>query len=946
MPEGESIQGELTPVPDVDWRTKRADAEQRRSRLTERLIIAAAVIAVATMGLYLALYWSTGVWQTGVRAGVLALGMVCLIPAWVMARRQELEWAAVMSFAAVAFAFGGGEVAWSGGTLYTLISAVLLIGLVGSVTIPRRWGLTAAAIVVYGAWTLFVVLAQPISRYDINQSPVLRVYVPAASAAIVLVTVVQIAHAFRFGTIRTRLLIAFAAVALLVAVATGVTSAAVTLQNGQRQTMNQLESATTLKQREIQAWLDALASDMTILLNTERTAENAQVVLQVSPTFGSYEYARQQLTAHFQAHKQQTGRMEELFILDTQGRVVLSTDPSREGQVAADQAYATKGLFGPYVSPPSYSPELGRTIVVLARPLTNAQGAVFGVLAGRPNMEPLNAILAERSGLGKTGETYLVGPDYSLVTPNWGLTQIGAQGVQVRTTATERAVGAQQNGSGLYNNYQGVAVVGSYRWLPSLGAAMLAEQELGETSSTVQTVLLINLAVALGAVLLALGAGMLITRSIARPLSSLAETSSKIAAGDLALSAEVQREDEIGILAAGFNRMTRQLRELISGLEQRVTERTAALEQRSKYLQASAEVGQAVASILDVEGLIKQVVELIRDRFDLYYVGMFLLDESGEWAVLHAGTGEAGQALLARGHRRRVGEGMIGWSVEHGEARIALDVGDDAVRLATAELPETRSEAALPLRSRGRVLGALTVQSAQPAAFDKDSLVVLQTMAEQVAVALDNARLFAASQEAVEAAGRAYGEVSQRGWAQMVRARPDLAFRSDERGVTSAAQIWRPEMERAMEMGQAEAGEAESSDKVPLAVPIKVRGEVIGVLDTYRPSDEGAWSTQEVALFEAIADQLGTALESARLYHDTQRRAVQERLIGEVTARMRETLDVEAVVKTAADEIYKALELDQVVIRLVPTPEGDGRDRRQPVQPSSDADLTRGEAQA
>jgi len=405
----------------------------------------------------------------------------------------------------------------------------------------------------------------------------------------------------------------------------------------------------------------------------------------------------------------------------------------------------------------------------------------------------------------------------------------------------------------------------------------------------------------------------------------------------------VEREDEIGTLAEGFNRMTGQLRDLIGGLEQRVAERTAALEQRSSYLQASAEVGQAAASILEAEGLIKQVVELIRDRFDLYYVGMFLLDESGEWAVLHAGTGEAGQALLARGHRRRVGEGMIGWSVEHGEARIALDVGEDAVRLATVELPDTRSEAALPLRSRGRVLGALTVQTTEPAAFDKDSLVVLQTMADQVAVALDNAQLFAASQQALEAASRAYGAVSQREWAEMIRARPDLAFRSDERGITPATHILRSEMERAMETGQSVRGDgSEGSDRIPLAVPIKVRGEVIGVLDTQRPAEEGTWSAQEVALLEAIADQLGTALESARLYDSTQRRAAQERLIGEVTARMRETLDVEAVVKTAADEIYRVLELDEVVVRLVPPPEGDGRDGIAERSGADRSDLMRG----
>jgi len=928
MPEIESVQATFTP-------------EQRRAALAARLITVGALMSLATMILYLVIYASTGVWQVGVSAASLAIALGCLVPAWLLARRSRLEWAAVLVFAAIMIAYGGGELAWSGATVYNLINVVLLICLVGSVFIPRRWGLWLAAIAVYVAWTSFVVLVEPISRYDVTQLPILRLYVPAASAAIVLITGAQVARAFRIGTIRTRLLIAFGGITLFVAIAVGVTSAVVTFQSGQRQVINQLQSAATLKEREIQAWLDALASDMAILLNTEQTADQAQVVLQVSPTFGSYEYARQQLIARLAAHIEQTGRLDEIFILNPQGQVVLSTDPSRQGQSDAGQAYVSEGLQGPTVSPPSYSSALGRTTMVLARPLTNPQGDVIGVLAGRPSIDALNAILAERSGLGDTGETYLVGPKYDLLTPNWGSVQVQAQSPSVRTVGADRAVGAQESGSGLYDNYQGVPVVGTYRWLPSLGAAVLVEQEQSETLSVVQTVLLTNLAMTVGAVLAALGVAVLITRSIARPLSNLAGTSRKIAAGNLALSAAVEREDEIGVLAEAFNRMTAQLRDLIGGLEQRVAERTAALEQRSGYLQASAEVGQAAASILEAEPLISRVVELIRDRFDLYYVGFFLLDESGEWAVLHAGTGEAGQALLARGHRRRLGEGMIGWSVEHGEARIALDVGDDAVRLATAELPETRSEAALPLRSRGRVLGALTVQSDQPAAFDKDSLVVLQTMADQVAVALDNAQLFAASQQALEAAGRAYGQVSQRAWADMIRTRPDLAFRSDERGITPAAHIMWPEMEQAMETGQSVRGESPGqtglespgqagrespgqtgregsgqSDRLPLAVPIKVRGEVVGVLDTHRPAEQGTWSAQEVALLEAIADQLGTALESARLYQDTQRRAAQERLIGEVTARMRETLDMDTVLQTAVREMREALGVAEVEVYL------------------------------
>ena len=344
---------------------------------------------------------------------------------------------------------------------------------------------------------------------------------------------------------------------------------------------------------------------------------------------------------------------------------------------------------------------------------------------------------------------------------------------------------------------------------------------------------------------------------------------------------------------------------------------TRELERRSLQLEASSAVGRAATTILETDRLIQRAVELIHEQFALYYVGLFLVDEASEWAVLQAGTGEAGQAMLARGHRIAVGEGMIGWSIANEQARVALDVGEEAVRLTTAELPDTRSEAALPLRSRGHVLGALTVQSDQPAAFDEETVVVLQTMADQVAVAIDNARLFAETQSSLEAVRRAYGQLSRAGWTDLLRARPALSYRCDARGATQAGEIWRPEMERALHTGETIQGNGTTvEERTTLAVPIKVRGTVIGVLDTCKPAARGAWTPAEVALIEALADQVGLALEGARLYRDAQRRAAREQLAAQVTAHMRETLDLETVLETAVREIGQTLDLHDVTIQL------------------------------
>jgi PAS domain S-box-containing protein len=195
----------------------------------------------------------------------------------------------------------------------------------------------------------------------------------------------------------------------------------------------------------------------------------------------------------------------------------------------------------------------------------------------------------------------------------------------------------------------------------------------------------------------------------------------------------------------------------------------ADLVQRSNQLQTAAEVSHAATGILDPEELIQQVVDLVQARFGLYYVGLFLVDRAGEWtdepgtwAVLRAGSGEAGQQMLSVGHKLEIGgESMIGWCVANQQARIALDVGEEAVRFDNPYLPETRSEMALPLIARGQAVGAMTVQSEEQAAFSDEDIAVLQTMADQVANAIENARLLEETQRSADRE-RLVGEITAR----------------------------------------------------------------------------------------------------------------------------------------------------------------------------------------
>jgi len=431
-------------------------------------------------------------------------------------------------------------------------------------------------------------------------------------------------------------------------------------------------------------------------------------------------------------------------------------------------------------------------------------------------------------------------------------------------------------------------------------------EALAPVDSTVRVVA----AVTVVALLLAAVAALAASRAITRPLTELAGTATEIAAGNLALAAPVNRSDEIGTLAGAFNTMTAQLRALITGLEERVATRTRELEERSRYLEAAALVGSAAASMLESEPLIRRVVDLIRDRFDLYYVGLFLVDQDGRWADLRAGTGEAGRRMLARGHRIPLGEGMVGWSIEHGQSRVAGDALDDSVRLWVDELPETRSEAAIPLRVRGRNIGALTVQDRREGTLNTDLMAALQMMADQVAVALENARLFSEAQEALEAADRAYSELTGEAWGELLRLRPGFGFRCTERGVSVAAG---PEQEPAAE----QAG--------TLSLPIQVRGHVIGSVETCKPT---GWSPDEIALVNKVVDQLAAALDNARLFEESQRRAVREQLARRMADRLKSLTEIEAIASTAADEMGRILgaETSFVALRVAEPAAGNGHD--------------------
>lgn len=361
--------------------------------------------------------------------------------------------------------------------------------------------------------------------------------------------------------------------------------------------------------------------------------------------------------------------------------------------------------------------------------------------------------------------------------------------------------------------------------------------------------------------------------------------------------------------------LSRQLEQQRDQLEEQVAERTAALARRSTQLHTATQVARDTVAIQDMEHLLRETVHLVSNRFGFYHAGIFLLDEEKQYAVLRAASSNGGRRMLARGHRLRVGEvGIVGHVSRWGEPRIALDVGQDAVFFDNPDLPETRSEIALPLRARGEIIGVLDAQSTEPQAFGEDDVAVLQTLADQVAVAISNARLFEQVQASLEAERRAYGELSLQAWQQLSRTRPVLAQHHDPHGILPPGGDWREEMITAIQTGQPVPGVA--GDSLTLAIPLRVRDHVIGVLNAHKPPGSSGWQSEEMSMLQTLVDQLGLALDSARLYQDVQRGAARDRVLTEITGRLRESLDVDAVLKAAVQEMRKALTLTEVEVRI------------------------------
>jgi len=363
------------------------------------------------------------------------------------------------------------------------------------------------------------------------------------------------------------------------------------------------------------------------------------------------------------------------------------------------------------------------------------------------------------------------------------------------------------------------------------------------------------------------------------------------------------------------------LQELNQNLEGRVAARTTDLElanqgneKRAQQFEAIAQVARATTANQKLETLLPNLAELISKQFGFYHAGIFLLDEDREFAELRAANSEGGKHMLARGHKLAIGQsGIVGYVSATGKPRIALDVEADAAFFNNPDLPSTRSEMALPLRVGDQIIGVLDVQSIASNAFQEEDVDVLSTLADQVAIAIQNARSFEITQELLSEAQRTSGAFLRESWRVLQTQEESLGYQITENKLKPLSKPM-----ASAQIKKAMAGKAtvmESGKNATLSIPIRLRDQVIGVLDIRVP-EEHDWDEDEIDVAEAVAERLSLALEASLLLKSTQRQAEIERITADISTKIGATTQFDSILRTAAEELSRVLGGSEVLVQL------------------------------
>jgi len=645
------------------------------------------------------------------------------------------------------------------------------------------------------------------------------------------------------------------------------------------------------------------------------------------------------------------------------GIIFFDSNPQEIGQQINNEIYFQQPLLTnrPYFSPVIFDPKTGAASIYFSAPIKDINQKNAGVLVVRYNALLLQSLLQ--------GFTDIVGPrsypilidEYSVrladtVTPNLIykslapldpqlITELKSQNLLPPLPKEELSSNLPQFSSSVSNpetqSFFTAEIHPGDETHPEMGSTaritskpwqvIYVEELTSLTALRAQQNRLSILFAALFAGLVGL-IGIIVSRLLSSPIVQLTNTASRIADGDLSAKAVVQSRDEIGTLADTFNSMTTQLRTLISELEERVRARTQelanrneALVLRGRQLTTVADVAREITRAQDLETLLDILVRLVSERFNFYHVGIFLLDDPQEYAVLRASNSEGGQRMLDRNHRLKVGEvGIVGYVTGTGKPRIATDVGIDAVYFQNPDLPLTRSEMALPLIVGDRIIGAFDVQSTEANIFTQEDIELFTILSDQVAIAIQNNLLFQETVRSLEASQSLHRQYLLQEWSREVEERDQPGFEYTPLGIKTIDREDSPVFQKVFQAGEPVLipmiDQPSGKTRIALAVPIILRGEIIGVIQIEESvKDKQDWRPEEIQAVQSVATQVALALENARLFEQTIRRAERDRKVLEITGKIRSTTNPQEMVQIAIEELQRVLHATKAQILIQET---------------------------
>lgn len=692
------------------------------------------------------------------------------------------------------------------------------------------------------------------------------------------------------------------------------------------QVNQQINQYQQIQASEIESWIKSGQIRLDLVLHQPQTTKTLDHILSLddksSPEYRSY---REDFLENLAVINQTqfSSKFREFLVLNPSGEVLISTNAEWEGVQLPNNLSRIlltdePGSIMDYTSNPISNDQ----IMVYTHLPYHGTSAISAYLVGVLSLQDLENILAEATHFLGDAQSYLITEKQEYIHIDLYKQEL----TYVLPSSSQTAILTELKGQYVYGDdgeqitnvalysFDQTRSLASYTWLPFLQVGLVTEVPMSVAFRNLQSLTPYTFISLGGLVLLMSLILWMAARRVITPIRVLTTTTQNLAQGNWEQRVPEDRNDEIGLLSHTFNLMAEELADIYRSLSNQVEEQTIELQNRTAQLEATAQVAREAAAIRDMDSLLSQTTDLIAKNFGFYHVGIFLIDDQEKFAILQATNSEGGQRMLARGHKLVVGqEGVVGWVADTGFPRIALDVGDDRFFFDNPNLPETRSEIALPLKIQNRTIGILDVQSKTAGAFTETDTEILQIMADQIALAIENARLLETSEQTVKELQVLYSENINQAWNKRL-GEQTLAFHFDRVRVKPAS----PEqisLHTQANQNRVQLQTDNAGYKI-LNIPLTLRGQSLGTINLRRNPDDPAWTDEDKSLAQEACSQIAIALENARLLEESQRRVAQEKLLSQATARFSQSLNIDTVLQMAVRELGQLSGVQEVTVEL------------------------------